>query len=226
MNQLIGKWLPNASQMPEEFIAATVQTIYMVIWTTVIAGILGILLGLILVFIGPSGIKSKPIIYGILDKIINTIRSIPFIILLTLLGVVTRFLVGTTIGEKAALVPLIIGVIPFYARQIENALLEVDPGVIEAAESMGTSPLGILFRVYLVEGLPGIIRVSAVTVINIIGFTAMAGAVGAGGLGNLAVTRGYNRFQTDVTIVATLLILVLVFFSQWVSNIIIKKVSH
>ena len=138
----------------------------------------------------------------------------------------TRFLVGTTIGEKAALVPLIIGVIPFYARQIENALLEVDPGVIEAAESMGTSPLGILFRVYLVEGLPGIIRVSAVTVINIIGFTAMAGAVGAGGLGNLAVTRGYNRFQTDVTIVATLLILVLVFFSQWVSNIIIKKVSH
>ncbi len=111
-------------------------------------------------------------------------------------------------------------------RQIENALLEVDPGVIEAAESMGTSPLGILFRVYLVEGLPGIIRVSAVTVINIIGFTAMAGAVGAGGLGNLAVTRGYNRFQTDVTIVATLLILVLVFFSQWVSNIIIKKVSH
>jgi D-methionine transport system permease protein len=226
MNQLIGKWLPNASQIPEEFIAATVQTIYMVIWTTVIAGILGILLGLILVFIGPSGIKSKPIIYGILDKIIKTIRSIPFIILLTLLGAVTRFLVGTTIGEKAALVPLIIGVIPFYARQIENALLEVDPGVIEAAESMGTSPLGILFRVYLVEGLPGIIRVSAVTVINIIGFTAMAGAVGAGGLGNLAVTRGYNRFQTDVTIVATLLILVLVFFSQWVSNIIIKKVSH
>lgn len=226
MAEIIQKLLPNASQIPEEFIGATIQTIYMVIWTTLIAGVLGILLGLILVVIGPNGIKSNRIIYGVLDKCINTIRSIPFIILLTLLGVVTRFLVGTTIGEKAALVPLIIGVVPFYARQIENALLEVDPGVIEAAESMGTSPLGILFRVYLVEGLPGIVRVSAVTVINIIGFTAMAGAVGAGGLGNLAVTRGYNRFQTDVTVVATLLILVLVFFSQWVSNLIIKKVSH
>ena len=226
MSQFIQQLLPNASQIPEEFVEATIQTIYMVIWTTLIAGVLGILLGLILVVIGPNGIKSNALIYSILDKIINTVRSIPFIILLTLLGVFTRFLVGTTIGEKAALVPLIIGVIPFYARQIENALLEVDPGVIEAAESMGTSPLGILFRVYLVEGLPGIVRVSAVTVINVIGFTAMAGAVGAGGLGNLAVTRGYNRFQTDITIVATLLILILVFFSQWVSGRIIKKISH
>ena len=226
MSQFIQQLLPNASQIPEEFVEATIQTIYMVIWTTLIAGVLGILLGLILVVIGPNGIKSNALIYSILDKIINTVRSIPFIILLTLLGVFTRFLVGTTIGEKAALVPLIIGVIPFYARQIENALLEVDPGVIEAAESMGTSPLGILFRVYLVEGLPGIVRVSAVTIINVIGFTAMAGAVGAGGLGNLAVTRGYNRFQTDITIVATLLILILVFFSQWVSGRIIKKISH
>ncbi len=226
MKDLAQSWLPNASQIPDEFLTALLQTIYMVVWTTLIAGILGILLGLILIVIGPKGFKSNPIVYGILDKVINTVRSIPFIILLTLLGVLTRFLVGTTIGEKAALVPLIIGVIPFYARQIENALLEVDPGVIEAAESMGTSPIGILFRVYLVEGLPGIVRVSAVTVINIIGFTAMAGAVGAGGLGNLAVTRGYNRFQTDVTVVATLLILALVFFSQWVSNLIIKKISH
>lgn len=226
MNELITNLLPNASKIPNEFIDATIQTIYMVFWTTLIAGILGILLGLLLVIVGPSGFIRNDFLYSILDKIINIVRSIPFIILLTLLGVFTRFLVGTTIGETAALVPLIIGVVPFYARQIENTLLEVDPGVIEAAEAMGTSPLGILFRVYLIEGLPGIVRVSAVTIINIIGFTAMAGAVGAGGLGNLAITRGYNRFQTDVTVVATILILVLVFFSQWVSSKIIKKISH
>ncbi|MGX7024291.1 methionine ABC transporter permease [Vagococcus hydrophili] len=226
MNELIQNLLPNASQIPNEFVDATIQTIYMVFWTTLIAGILGILLGLLLIIIGPKGFLKNNWLYNILDKVINTVRSIPFIILLTLLGVVTRFIVGTTIGETAALVPLIIGVVPFYARQIENTLLEVDPGVIEAAESMGTSPVGILFRVYLIEGLPGIVRVSAVTVINVIGFTAMAGAVGAGGLGNLAVTRGYNRFQTDITVVATLLILVLVFTSQWASNKIIKKISH
>ncbi|MDU4624408.1 MAG: ABC transporter permease subunit, partial [Enterococcus gallinarum] len=148
------------------------------------------------------------------------------IILLALLGTTTRLIVGTTIGETAALVPLIAGIIPFFARQIEIALLEVDPGVIEAAEAMGTSPLGIIVRVYLPEGLAGIIRVSALTIINVIGLTAMAGAVGAGGLGNLAITRGYNRFQNDVTIMATLIILILVFFSQFVSNLLVKKVSH
>ena len=105
-------------------------------------------------------------------------------------------------------------------------MLEVDPGVIEAAQAMGTSPLGIIFRVYLLEGLPSIIRVSALTIINVIGLTAMAGAVGAGGLGNLAISRGYNRFQTDVTVVATLLILALVFLSQFISSFLIKKISH
>lgn len=104
--------------------------------------------------------------------------------------------------------------------------MEVDQGIIEAAEAMGTSPLGIIFRVYLVEGLPSIIRVSAVTVINLIGLTAMAGAIGAGGLGNLAITRGYNRFQTDVTIAATAIILILVFLSQFISNQLIKRTAH
>ncbi|MGG5333165.1 ABC transporter permease [Enterococcus sp. AZ163] len=223
---LLETYLPNVSEIPQEFVTATWQTLYMVFWTALVAGILGIALGVLLVVIRPDGLLANRGIYEILDKLINIVRSIPFIILLTLLAVFTRFLVGTTIGEKAALVPLIIGVIPFFARQIENALLEVDPGVIEAAQAMGTSPAGIIFRVYLVEGLAAIIRASAVTIINVIGLTAMAGAVGAGGLGNLAITRGYNRFQTDVTLVATLLILVLVFISQFISNLVIKKISH
>ena len=183
----------------------------MTFWTALIAGILGIILGIVLVVTRPGGILESRGLFELLDKIINIVRSIPFIILLALLGTTTRLIVGTTIGETAALVPLIAGIIPFFARQIEIALLEVDPGVIEAAEAMGTSPLGIIVRVYLPEGLAGIIRVSALTIINVIGLTAMAGAVGAGGLGNLAITRGYNRFQNDVTIMATLIILILVF---------------
>lgn len=173
---------------------------------------IGIILGVTLVVTRPNGLLANRLLFEILDKLINIIRSIPFIILLSLLALTTRFLVGTTIGAKAALVPLILSC-SVFARQIENALLEVDPGVIEAAEAMGTSPIGIILRVYLLEGLPGIIRVSALTIINVIGLTTMAGAVGAGGLGNLAISRGYNRFQTDVTIVATLLILILVFKS-------------
>jgi len=226
MAALLERYFPNVVAIQDEFVTATIQSLYMVFWTSLIAGILGILLGIVLVVTRPNGILENRPLFEFLDKVINVVRSIPFIILLTLLGTFTRFLVGTTIGETAALVPLIAGIIPFFARQIEIALLEVDPGVVEAAEAMGTSPFGIIFRVYLPEGVAGIIRGSALTVVNVIGLTAMAGAVGAGGLGNLAITRGYNRFQTDVTIMATLIILVFVFISQFVSNLLIKRVSH
>lgn len=226
MSTFFERYFPNVIAISDEFVEATIQTLYMTFWTALIAGILGIILGIVLVVTRPGGILESRGLFELLDKIINIVRSIPFIILLALLGTTTRLIVGTTIGETAALVPLIAGIIPFFARQIEIALLEVDPGVIEAAEAMGTSPLGIIVRVYLPEGLAGIIRVSALTIINVIGLTAMAGAVGAGGLGNLAITRGYNRFQNDVTIMATLIILILVFFSQFVSNLLVKKVSH
>nr|WP_290127776.1 methionine ABC transporter permease [Tetragenococcus halophilus] len=213
-------------EIPDEFIEATQETIYMTVYTSLIAGVLGLFFGILLVVTRPGGILEQRVFFNILDQIVNIVRSIPFIILLALLVTVTRFIVGTSIGATAALVPLIVGVVPFYARQVEVALLEVDPGVVEAAEAMGTSPLGIIFRVYLLEGLPGIIRVSALSIINVISLTAMAGAVGAGGLGNLAVTRGYNRFQTDVTWVALIIILIVVFISQAISNWLIKKVSH
>lgn len=226
MSTFFERYFPNVVAISDEFVEATIQTLYMTFWTALIAGILGIILGIVLVVTRPGGILESRGLFELLDKIINIVRSIPFIILLALLGTTTRLIVGTTIGETAALVPLIAGIIPFFARQIEIALLEVDPVVIEAAEAMGTSPLGIIVRVYLPEGLAGIIRVSALTIINVIGLTAMAGAVGAGGLGNLAITRGYNRFQNDVTIMATLIILILVFFSQFVSNLLVKKVSH
>ena len=226
MQALLERFLPNVIEIPDEFIQATKETLYMSFFTALVAGVLGIFFGVILVVTREGGILENRWLFSILDKVVNIVRSIPFIILLAILVTFTRFIVGTSIGATAALVPLIVGVVPFFARQIEIALLEVDPGVIEAAQAMGTSPLGIIFRVYLLEGLPGIVRVSALTIINVIGLTAMAGAVGAGGLGSLAVTRGYNRFQTDVTWVAMILILILVFISQAVSNWIVKRISH
>ncbi len=198
----------------------------MTFWTALIGGALGLVLGVILVVSRPGGLYENKLIFWLLDKVINLVRSVPFIILLALLAVVTQFIVKTTIGAKAALVPLIATVIPFFARQVETALLEVDPGLIEAAQAMGLSRLGIIWRVYIREGLSSLIRVSALTMISIIGLTAMAGAVGAGGLGDLAISQGYNRFENDVTVVATALILVLVFLSQYISNLLIKKISH
>lgn len=226
MQAILERFLPNVIEIPNEFIEATIDTLYMTLFTSLIGGVLGVFFGVVLLVTRERGILENKLIFGFLDKVVNIFRSIPFIILISLLVVMTRAIVGTSIGPTAAIVPLTVGVIPFFARQIEIALLEVDPGVIEAAEAMGTSPFGIIFRVYLLEGLPGIVRVSALTIINVIGLTAMAGAVGAGGLGSLAVTRGYNRFQTDVTWVAMIIILILVFISQAISNWIVKKISH
>lgn len=222
----LANYFKNIPPLKEEFIESTIQTLYMVSVTAIIAGILGIILGVILVVTDANGILENRGIYTTLDKIINVFRSIPFIIMLAVIVPFTRLLVGTSIGTTAAIVPLVIGTVPFFARQIQNALVEVDSGVVEAAQAMGSSPLEIIFRVYLKEGLNGIIRASSVTIINLIGLTAMAGAIGGGGLGNLAISKGYNRFQNDVTLVATLIILILVFISQFIGNFLIKRTSH
>lgn len=209
-----------------EIIDSIWETLYMVGVTALIAGLLGVVLGIILVVTETGGILENTKLYDFLERGVNAFRSVPFIIMLALIAPFTRLLVGTSIGTTAAIVPLVVGTVPFYSRQVQNALLEVDPGVVEAAEAMGSSPFEIIIRVYLKEGLPSIIRVSSVTIINLIGLTAMAGAIGAGGLGNLAIARGYNRFQTDVTIVATLAILVIVMISQVIGNYLVKKTSH
>lgn len=217
---------PNVWDIPERILQSTWQTIYMTLISAAIAGTIGITLGVILVVTNKRGILEKPRLYNQLEQFTNTSRSIPFIILMALLAPFTRFIVGTTIGTTAAIVPLIIGIIPFYSRQVENALLEVDPGIVEAAESMGSSPIEIIFGVYLKEGLPSLVRVSAVSIINLIGLTTMAGVVGGGGLGDLAIARGYNRYQLDITIVSTLLIMLIVFITQWIGRILIRKTSH
>lgn len=224
--QTIEQIAPNAWQIRDRVIESTWQTIYMTLIAAIIAGTVGIIIGVILVITNKGGVVQKPGFYARLEQSINTFRSVPFIILMALLAPITRILVGTTIGTTAAIVPLIVGIIPFYSRQVENALLEVDPGIVEAAESMGSSTLEIIFSVYLKEGLPSLVRVSAVSIINLIGLTTMAGVVGGGGLGDLAIARGYNRFQMDITIVSTLLIMIIVFITQWIGRILIRKTSH
>lgn len=216
----------NAIASKQDFITETGATIYMVVVTSIIAGIIGMLGGLALTLTQEGGLWENKKVYWVLDKVVNIFRSIPFIILLALISPVTRAIVKTTIGNTAAIVPLVVGSAPFYARQIENALAEVDGGIIEAAKSMGDSPANIVFGVYLKEGLPAILRASAMTIISLIGLTAMAGAVGAGGLGNLAITRGYNRYQNDIIIISTVLILILVFITQGLFNLWVKKVQH
>ncbi|PKY92198.1 methionine ABC transporter permease [Aerococcus christensenii] len=218
--------MPNVLAIQDQMLKATLETLYMTIVTCVIGFAIGILIGVLLVLYMPGGLKENRAVYSILDKIVNIGRSIPFVILIALLGGFTRLIVGTSIGTTGSLVPLIVGTIPFYARQVQNALLEIDEGIIEAAQAMGCSIRDIVIRVYLKEAIPGLIRTSALTVINVISLTAMAGVVGGGGLGNLAITRGYQRYQNDITIVATLIILIIVFISQAIADRLVKHYEH
>lgn len=218
--------IPNVLQMKAEFIQATWETLYMTAISAIVAGILGLGLGVLLVVTQPGGILADRPSYELLDKLTNLLRSVPFIILLAVISPLTSYLVGTTVGTTASLVPLVFGIFPFYARQVQNALLDVDGGIVEAAQSMGSSPAAIIFRVYLKEGLPDLVRVSIVTVISLIGLTTMAGAIGAGGLGDIAISIGYARFENDVTLVAMIIILVMVFAVQLFGDWLAKRVSH
>ncbi|MDN6071031.1 MAG: ABC transporter permease [Lactococcus plantarum] len=225
MTNLINQWFPNAAQLWPDFWQASLETLQMTIITGIIAGIIGLIIGILLLITGEKGLKPNKFIYIILDKIVDIGRSIPFIILLAVLVPFTRLIVGTSVGTAAVTVPLVLGTIPFFARQIQNALLEVDPGVVEAARAMGVGDFGIIYRVYLREGLVSIIRASSFTVINLIGLTAMAGAVGGGGLGAMALQQGYQRGRADVTFLSLVFVLVIVFISQVLGNLFVKAAS-
>ena len=201
-------------------------TIYMLVVSAIFAGIIGLILGVIMVVTDKNRILENKALYNILDKLTNLFRAIPFIILLALIAPFTRAIVGTRIGPTAAIVPLVVSCIPFFARQVEQALAEVDPGKIEAAEAMGLSPREIIFSVYMRESLPSLIRASSITLISLLGLTAMAGTVGAGGIGDLAIAMGYKRYKDDVVIVSVILILILVYLIQAICNHLIKKTSH
>ncbi|MGX8705214.1 MAG: methionine ABC transporter permease, partial [bacterium] len=182
--------------------------------------------GVLLITTRRGGILQNAVIFQILDKAINVFRSIPFIILLTLLLPLTRLIMGTAIGVKGAIVPLVIGTTPFFSRQVEAALSEISAGVVEAAQAIGMGPMGIIFRVYLREGIPMLARAATITAISLIGSTAMAGAVGAGGLGDFAIRYGHNRFMVDVTWVTVAALVLLVCAVQIVGSVIAKLTTH
>lgn len=221
---MLANWFPNIITIWPQFLQATWETVYMTFWSALIAGVMGLGTGIFLVVTQPDGINADPPFYNFLDKLVNLLRSVPFIILLAVMAPITKYIVGTTVGTPAALVPLIVGIFPFYARQIQNALLSIEPSVIEAAQAMGSSTSEIIYHIYLRECLPDIIRVSVVTIISLLGLTTMAGAIGSGGLGDIAISVGYARFENDVTIAALLIILVMVFIVQVLGDWIAKKV--
>lgn len=186
------------------------ESIYMTIISTLIAYMVGLPMGLILVMTDKEGVRPMPILHQILGIMINIVRSVPFLILILIIMPFTKMVVGTVIGTKAAIVGLLVASAPFIARLVESSLKEVEKGVIEAAQSMGASPLQILLKVLLPEAKPSLLVGSAIAVTTILGYSAMAGFVGGGGLGAIAINYGYYRGQTDIMYFMGILLIIIV----------------
>ena len=200
--------------------AATLETLYMTALSGVATFVLGIVLGLALFLTARGGLFHNRTVYNVISIVVNVFRSIPFIILTVLLIPFTKTVVGTILGANAALPALIVGAAPFYARLVEIALREVDKGVIEATRSMGARLSTLVFRVLLPESSPALVSGITVTLIALVSYSAMAGVIGAGGLGNLAYLEGFQRNHGDVTLVATVTILIIVFIIQFCGDVI------
>lgn len=220
---MLANLLPNVQW--ETMWAATVETLYMTGVAVAATFVLGIVLGLLLFLTAKGNLWENRFVNTVIAAFVNIFRSIPFIILIILLIPFTTWLVGTMIGANAALPALVIGAAPFYARMVEIALREIDKGVIEAAQAMGASTWTIIWKVLLPESLPALVSGITVTAVSLVSYTAMAGAIGAGGLGNLAYLEGFQRSRNDVTFVATVLVLVIVFVIQLIGDVVTSKID-
>ena len=207
------------------FLQGTVDTLIMTCVATILAYVIGIPLGILLVVTSPNGLRPNRIVSTIVGWIVNIGRSIPFIILLVALIPFTRFIVGTSLGVPGAVVPLVVTAAPFAARMVEQSLEETNSGLVEAAQSFGASTWQIVWKVYLKETLPSLVRGAAITFVTLFGYSAMAGTVGAGGLGDIAIRYGYQRFQIDVMIFAVLLCVVLVIVFQAIGDVTARKID-
>lgn len=203
----------------------TWDTIVMTSVSTLFAYVLGIPLGVLIVVTAPGGLRPHRVFNTVLGWILNIGRSIPFIILLVALIPFTRWIVGTSLGVPGAIVPLVIAAAPFVGRMVEQSIAEVDSGLVEAAESFGASTWQIIYKVFLRESLPSLIRGAAIVFITLFGYAAMAGMVGAGGLGDIAIRYGYQRYQTDVMIAAVILCIVLVQVVQSIGDAVARKID-
>ncbi|MCL1802416.1 MAG: ABC transporter permease [Eubacteriaceae bacterium] len=186
------------------------ESLYMTVASTLMAYAIGLPLGIALVATDKGGLREMRIVNRILGVLINIVRSVPFVILLVAIMPFTRLIVGTTLGSKATVVPLVVGAAPFIARMVEGSLKEVDPGAIEAAQAMGASDARIIFSVMLVEARPSLVLGAAISITTILAYSAMSGFVGGGGLGTIAINYGYYRYRSDVMLVTVTLLVVIV----------------
>ncbi|MBP2113733.1 MULTISPECIES: methionine ABC transporter permease [Paenibacillus] len=210
----------------EQFLKAIIETIQMVGVSLFIGSLLGIPLGILLVITRPGGVLENKALYTVLNPLINIIRSLPFIILLVAIIPVTRAIVHTSIGTSAAIVPLIIYIAPYIARLVENSLLEVNPGILEAAEAMGATPLQVIWYFLLPEAIGSLILSLTTATIGLIGATAMAGTVGGGGVGDLAIVYGYQRFDKVVMVATVIILIILVQGIQSLGNTLARKIRR
>ncbi len=194
---------------------STVETLIMVFFSTLFSVIIGFPLGVLLFVTGPTGIMPKKVLNLVLSRIVDVLRSFPFVILMIVLLPMTRAILGKAIGTAATIIPLSIAAAPFVARVIETSLIEIDPGVITAARAMGSTNWQIIYKVLVPEVLPSVVSGITLTIINLISYSAMAGTLGGGGLGDLAIRYGYQRFRTDVMISAVIVIIVMVALIQF-----------
>ena len=226
MNDIIAFLLPHIERLGPELVECSWQTATMVAVSGTIAWFLGVAIGVLLVTTRKDGLWEKRWLFLFLDKSIDIIRSIPFIILIVLLIPLSRFLVGTGSGVTGSFVALVFGTVPFFARQIESVLSDLDDGLIEASQAMGFSIPQIVFGVYLRESIPGITRVTLITFVSFIGITAIAGAIGAGGLGDFAIRYGYQMGYRDMIWLTVIIILAVITIVQCFGQWIIRKTSH
>jgi len=213
-----GKWA--------EIGQATLDTLLMLAGALPLTLAIGLPLGIALFLTAPRQLRAQPRLYGALSLIINILRSVPFIILMIVMIPLTLSVMGTSLGVRGAILPLVIGAAPFYARLVETALREVDRGIIEACQAMGATTRQIVLRALLPEALPGLIAGATVTTVALIGYTAMGGAIGSGGLGDLAYRDGYLRSHTDVAFVTVLLLLLLVQALQTLGDKLVARFSR
>ncbi len=202
---------------------STLQTLLMVIFSTIFALIIGFPLGVLLNVTNSFGITPKPLFNSILSRIIDVFRSFPFVILMIVLLPLTRRILGTAIGTAAAIIPLSVAAAPFVARITETALNDVDSGMIQAARAMGSTNWQIIYKVLIPEALPSVISGITLTIINLIGYSAMAGTLGGGGLGDLAIRYGYQRFKTGIMIASVIVIIIMVALIQFAGTKIVNK---
>lgn len=215
-----------SSAMLNLIIKATLDTLYMVGVSGLIAALLGVPLGVLLYVTRPGQVLAQPVVSRILGVVTNIGRSVPFIILMVAIIPFTRMIAGTSIGINAAVVPLTIAAIPFVARLVEGALNEVPPGLVEAAQSMGATPYQIIIKVLLPEARGGIITGLTITVVTLVSYSAMAGAVGGGGLGDLGIRYGYNRFDPMIMLITVAILVVMVQGFQTLGDHLVRKTDH